>query len=372
MRMGTTSRAGFAVCAMLAVALAGAVDPKAVEEEIKALKLSGAASNIHLLASPPGRVAAWREAALAGDPASEWLMGRCHDFGFTVPKDDSEAIRWYRLAADQGYARAQLSLGILTAAGRGTAKDPAAALDLYRKAAEQPSCPEAYERVIQAYNQGVGVPKDPAKVKELAPKAVAAYEHLAAQGYAGARMRLGRIVLNGVWGTPVDVEKGLALYRQGLAQGQVYCQTNMGDAYKNGQYGLPKDLAQAAKYFRMAVSQGEPIAKASLAEMYLDGAVPDPDPAEAERLYAAVAPEFRAEATKDAGSMYRLAQMTERGAGVPRDDAEAVALYRKAADAGSAPAALALADRYDSGRGVPKDPDEAARLREKAKAKKPG
>ena len=362
------------VLAILAVSNvpARAIDPAAVEEEIRSRKLSGAASEVHLLNVPPERFSAWDQGAQAGDPACRWLIGRCHDFGFTVPKDGAAAAEWYRKAADQGYARAQLSLGHKLASGQFAPKDLEGAFRLYEQAAVQPSCPEAYEWLILAYNRGYGVPKDPAKVKgELAPRAIAAYQALAEKGYAGARMRLGRIYTTGTWGTPVDLEKGLAYYRQGLEQGHVYCQTNLGEAYIHGDLGLPKDVARGVGLIRLAIAQGEPIARRNLVEMYLDGAVPDPNPEESDRLSRAEAPLIRAEAEKEPAAMYRLAQMAERGAGIPKDDAEAVALLRKAADAGSAPAALALADRLESGRGVPKDPAEAARLRDKARSKTP-
>ena len=345
-----------------------AIDPAAIEQEIKVRKLSGAASEVHLLNAPPERFAVWRQGAEAGDPACEWLIGRCHDFGFTVPKDPAEALSWHRKAAERGYARAQLSLGHKLAAGRSVPKDLEGAFRLYQQAAEQPICPEAYEWVILAYNRGYGVPKDPAKVKsELAPRAIAAYQALAEKGYAGAQMRLGRIFTSGTWGTPVDLDKGLAYYRQGLEQGHVYCQTNLGEAYIHGQLGLTKDVARGVGLMRLAVAQGEPIARRNLVEMYLDGIMPDPDQGEADRLFRAEAPKLRADAETEPGAMYRLAQMSEQGAGLPRDDAEAIALYRKAAEAGSAPAALALADRLETGRGVPKDLAEAARLRDKAK-----
>ena len=43
--------------------------------------------------------------------------------GRGVPKDDAKAVKWYRLAADQGYARAQYNLGVMYATGRGVLKD---------------------------------------------------------------------------------------------------------------------------------------------------------------------------------------------------------------------------------------------------------
>ena len=39
--------------------------------------------------------------------------------GDGVPQDDKEALRWFRLAADQGHDTAQYSLGLMYADGRG-------------------------------------------------------------------------------------------------------------------------------------------------------------------------------------------------------------------------------------------------------------
>ncbi len=40
-----------------------------------------------------------------------------------MPEDAAEAVRWYRLAADQGYAAAQYNLGIMYASGLGVPLD---------------------------------------------------------------------------------------------------------------------------------------------------------------------------------------------------------------------------------------------------------
>ena len=42
-----------------------------------------------------------------------------HSLGEGVPENDAEAVRWYRLAAEQGNASAQYSLGIMYAYGNG-------------------------------------------------------------------------------------------------------------------------------------------------------------------------------------------------------------------------------------------------------------
>ena len=43
--------------------------------------------------------------------------------GRGVLKDEAEAVRWYRLAAEQGHAGAQYNLGLMHAKGEGVLKD---------------------------------------------------------------------------------------------------------------------------------------------------------------------------------------------------------------------------------------------------------
>ena len=45
-----------------------------------------------------------RTLAEQGDAAAQFNLGFRYDYGWGVPEDDAEAVRWYRLAADQGYA----------------------------------------------------------------------------------------------------------------------------------------------------------------------------------------------------------------------------------------------------------------------------
>ena len=56
--------------------------------------------------------------------------------GRGVLKDDAEAVRWYRLAADQGDATAKSNLGFMYTNGRGVLKDDAEAMRWYRLAAD--------------------------------------------------------------------------------------------------------------------------------------------------------------------------------------------------------------------------------------------
>ena len=51
--------------------------------------------------------------------------------------DASEAVKWYRQAADQGDVLAQFNLGVFYETGKGVPVDQEHAAKWYRKAAEQ-------------------------------------------------------------------------------------------------------------------------------------------------------------------------------------------------------------------------------------------
>ena len=46
-----------------------------------------------------------------GDAVAQAALGVSYANGDGVPQDDAEAVRWYRLAAEQGIAAAQYNLG---------------------------------------------------------------------------------------------------------------------------------------------------------------------------------------------------------------------------------------------------------------------
>jgi TPR repeat protein len=79
-----------------------------------------------------------RESDAAGSCFGQLLVGYCYRHGFGgVAQDDAEAVRLFRLAAEQGHALAQVDLGRMFEHGQGVAQDRAEAIRLYRLAAAQ-------------------------------------------------------------------------------------------------------------------------------------------------------------------------------------------------------------------------------------------
>ena len=96
-----------------------------------------------------------------------------------VPQDDAEAVRWYRLAADQGRASAQNNLGGMYSNGRGVPQDAAEAARWYRLAADQGDAAAQFNLGLM-YAKGRGVPQDYVSAHMWANLA-------AAQGHENAR-----------------------------------------------------------------------------------------------------------------------------------------------------------------------------------------
>ena len=84
-------------------------------------------------------------------------LGLMYTTGEGVPEDDAEAVRWYRLAAEQGVARAQYSLGFKYATGAGVPQDDVEAVRWYRLAADQGEA-NAQNNLGLMYETGTGRP----------------------------------------------------------------------------------------------------------------------------------------------------------------------------------------------------------------------
>ena len=100
-----------------------------------------------------------RKKAEQGDANAQFNLGWMYAIGDGVPKDSTEAVKWFRKAAEQGNANAQCSLGLKYDKGDGVPKDEREAVKWYRKAAEQGDAHAQFNLGL-SYRYGDGVPKD--------------------------------------------------------------------------------------------------------------------------------------------------------------------------------------------------------------------
>jgi TPR repeat protein len=196
------------------------------------------------------------------DPALASFLGGMYAAGFRVVKNEVEAVRWYRRAAEKGHAPAQASLGDMYRTGVGVAKDEAQAARWYRKAAE------AGHSTAQAtlgflYRTGQGVEKDEAE-------ALRWYRKAAEGGHAGSQALLGFMYANGR-GLEKDEAQALRWYRKAVEQGNADGLNGLGLLHLEGRAGLEKDAARAAQLFRLAAKQNNPDAQYNLGLLYERG-----------------------------------------------------------------------------------------------------
>lgn len=143
--------------------------------------------------------------AEAGSAKAQNDLAQMYNFGEGAPRDDEEALRWYRKAAEQGNANAQNRLGLMCDFGMGVPKNQSEAVKWYRKAAEQGHA-SAQDSLGQMY-EDVGELRG---MRDYA-EAVKWYRKAAEQGYAYAQSNLGHMYKYGM-GVPMDAIEAYAWY----------------------------------------------------------------------------------------------------------------------------------------------------------------
>jgi|GEM_PF-3448516 len=179
------------------------------------------------------------------DADTQNKIGECYHDSVQEQQDYTEAIKWYRKAADQNYANAQYNLGACYANGTGVAKDDAEAVKWYRKAAEQHYAP-AQNNLGACYANGTGVTKNEAEAVKWHRKA-------ADQNNAFAQYNLGVCYANGI-GVAKDEVEAVKWYRKAADQNHGTAQYKLAFCYENG-IGVAKDNAEAAKWCRRAAQR---------------------------------------------------------------------------------------------------------------------
>jgi hypothetical protein len=161
-----------------------------------------------------------------------------------VGKDEAEAARLLREAAEAGNADAQVNLAQLLHEGRGVGRDDGAAAGWLEKAAVQGK-PEAMIDLARLYQAGDGVAKDP-------DKAVALLRKAAAGGAPTAQTQLALALLR----DKDRAREGADWLRTAADKGYPPAQFNLGVLYLSGG-GLDRDPVQAVKWVSVAGANGD-------------------------------------------------------------------------------------------------------------------
>lgn len=153
-------------------------------------------------------------------------------------RDCAEALKWYRLAADQDYAEAENSLGELYRGGLGTPQDYGEAVRWFYRAARQGNA-DAENSLGTMYAGGFGVLQTTARPSN---------------GISGPSLST----------IPRRATTWAASASTGSARnGHLYPHAFKGCLCEHG-LGTPRDDAKALSLFRLAAADGDPDAKKKL------------------------------------------------------------------------------------------------------------
>lgn len=194
-------------------------------------------------------------AANAGDAVAQVNFGYMFQMGKGVPINLKEAVRWYRMSAENGNAVAMANLGGMYENGLGVAQDYTAAMKWYRRSADLGDA-RGQNAVGVGYDNGRGVSQN-------SVEAVKWFRLAAGQGFAAAQSNLG--LLNDFGrGVQQDFREAIRLYRLAADQGQADAQYRLGVMYAAG-HGTSQNSVEAMKWIRLAAENGNEAAKAILA-----------------------------------------------------------------------------------------------------------
>jgi uncharacterized protein len=172
--------------------------------------------------------------AQAGESQAQKIIAHMYSFGQGVEVSFVEAIKWYRLAAEQGDAAAQNNL-----ASHLIEENPEEAIEWYITSAKQ-HFPFAEEMLGDIYSGELNISID--KIRNDL-EAVKWYERAAKRGSLVACHRLGYIYSNNK--SIIDEEKAVEWYQKSAEKDYAPSQLILSEAYREGSLGLNQDPMQS-------------------------------------------------------------------------------------------------------------------------------
>lgn len=229
--------------------------------------------------------------------------------------DARKALRLLNIAADQGHAEAENTLGLFFFEGKGVPQSYTEAVYMFRRAARKGNA-AAECNLGCCYLAGKGV-------KENKIEAVTCFRSAAKAGYALAQTIMGVCCLKGY----VDSEKGskeaVEWFNKAANQVDANAQTHLAACYSEGRL-VPKDDGMAFRYWELAAQQGHPVAVNGLGACYQAGKGVKQSHQQAIRLYKVAAEMGQTSAQLYLGGYYY------DGVEIEQNFLEAVDLFRLA------------------------------------------
>lgn len=311
--------------------------------------------------------------AKRGNIYAQHNIGIYYIKGTGVPQNYSQAVYWFRKAADQGLEDSQFSMGLCYEDGRGVTQNLEQAVYWYTKAAEQGHAQAQYHLARMYYGRK-RYPKDNKKcvywLRKSAEQGYGDAQYLygllldgsedqiywltkaAEQGVVEAAERLGFC-----YDTLKDYTHAFQWFNVGAEKGMLYSQEYLAIYYMEGK-GVTRDYKKAFYWFDQVTKMADPDDKwhdltygrafYNIGYLYELGLGVRQDYEKAFEYY-----QRAIEYNWKGNPNYRLGVCHENGTGVPVNMGKAISYYKKAAEYNEPEAFYKLGDCYHKGKGVP-------------------
>ena len=203
-----------------------------------------------------------------GDAAAQTLVAEILSRGLGIKRDEAEAAKWYRLAAEQGVPEAQFQYALMLIDGRFVKKDMKAASALMQASAEAGNSLAQfnYAQLLVRREPGPGGLE----------KAVPYYERAARAGLPDAQYAMSQLLANGVGGKKPDEAEAREWLVRAARQNFDTAQLDLGTWLISGRGG-ERDVKSGFAWLKRAAEGGNVAAQNRVAKLYMQGIGTEPD-----------------------------------------------------------------------------------------------
>ena len=195
--------------------------------------------------------------AVGGDATAAYLLGRSYMTGSGVPKNDTQAAKWFLQSAGQGLADAEFALAYLYEHGQGVPRDYKRASSYYEAAAKQ-GHGAAQNNLASMYEHGEGLAKNIQEAGRWYQSAASHGNRVAECNFASLLFRQRKF------------PQALTWFRAAARAGETSAEEDLAWMYYTGT-GTARDYGESAKWVRLAAEQGDARAQLDLAYLYEQG-----------------------------------------------------------------------------------------------------
>ncbi len=249
-----------------------------------------------------------------------------------VMRNEEEAFRWIRLAADKGNPDAMYLIGEMYEKGHHVSKDDAESIRWYCKAKESGSARALYKIGLR-YTYGFCIAQNTERANELFDELMGRDDSCSDDLYAIGNIYCANELF------PQNEIKAFRFFYRAAGNDHIESMFKLAKLYEEGR-GCEQDYKQARYWYDRAAQNNHCESIIKLGAMYRDGrGAPD--------------------VGTDSYSIYKYAALLNNNTQIPQNELNALEFYRLAAEKGELNAMVEIGRIYSSGKLVPQNDNEA-------------